>query len=165
MSASEDPNQMSDKENLSRRELLKAITAVGGALGAAAFLPEKWSKPVIEGGVIPAHAQSSQDLPSVTVFRAEPTVAEFNFSDPSCGISDSTLLDAWISGCETMIHSGTAFSSLSRTGSGCSGIVKFFFETSCNITEGSQLCVRISVNGRESNTSCALINFGQPEPV
>ena len=44
---------------LSRRELLKVLGAAGGGLTAAAFLPARWLKPVIESGVLPAHAQAS----------------------------------------------------------------------------------------------------------
>ncbi len=48
--------------NLNRRELLKVIAASGGGLVAAAFLPAKWLKPVVEAGVLPAHAQGSRTL-------------------------------------------------------------------------------------------------------
>jgi hypothetical protein len=44
---------------LSRREVLKALGIIGGATAASALLPEKWVKPVVEAGVVPAHAQSS----------------------------------------------------------------------------------------------------------
>jgi hypothetical protein len=43
-------------EQISRRRLLKALTAAGGAL-AASLLPGEWAKPVVEVGVLPAHAQ------------------------------------------------------------------------------------------------------------
>jgi hypothetical protein len=52
------------KPQLSRRDALKALVAAGGALTAAAFLPGKWAKPLVEAGVLPAHAQSS--CPTVT---------------------------------------------------------------------------------------------------
>jgi hypothetical protein len=44
---------------LSRREVLKALATVGGAAAASALLPEKWVQPVVEAGIVPAHAQSS----------------------------------------------------------------------------------------------------------
>ena len=47
------------KEQITRREVLKTIAAGGGALAAAAFMPDKWTKPVVEAGVLPAHAQAS----------------------------------------------------------------------------------------------------------
>ena len=48
--------------SLSRRRLLKALIAAGGATAAATMLPGKWSKPLVEVGVLPAHAQISPDL-------------------------------------------------------------------------------------------------------
>ncbi len=50
------------KSTLSRRELLKILAAGGGELAATAFLPEKWLKPVVETGVLPAHAQATDGL-------------------------------------------------------------------------------------------------------
>ncbi|MBN1148645.1 MAG: twin-arginine translocation signal domain-containing protein [Anaerolineales bacterium] len=47
---------------LSRREALKALAASSGALAAAAFLPARWTRPVVQAGVLPAHAQASQCL-------------------------------------------------------------------------------------------------------
>lgn len=44
---------------VSRRQALKVILAAGGSITAAAFLPEKWLKPVIKTGVLPVHAQTS----------------------------------------------------------------------------------------------------------
>ena len=48
--------------NLNRRELLRVLAASGCALGAAGFLPGKWTKPLVQSGVLPAHAQSTQPL-------------------------------------------------------------------------------------------------------
>ena len=47
------------QQELSRREVLKALAAIGGAAAASALLPERWVKPVVEAGVVPAHAQST----------------------------------------------------------------------------------------------------------
>jgi hypothetical protein len=44
---------------VSRRQALKVILAAGGSITAVAFLPEKWLKPVIRTGVLPVHAQTS----------------------------------------------------------------------------------------------------------
>ena len=51
----------SSQAALSRRELLKVLAASGGALAAAAFLPGKWSKPLVQAGVLPAHAQATPE--------------------------------------------------------------------------------------------------------
>ncbi len=50
---------LEEERTLGRRELLKALTAGGGAIAASAMLSGKWVKPVVEVGVLPAHAQSS----------------------------------------------------------------------------------------------------------
>jgi hypothetical protein len=47
------------KRTLSRRQLLKALVASGSAVTAASFLPCQWQKPVVNVGVLPAHAQIS----------------------------------------------------------------------------------------------------------
>jgi hypothetical protein len=51
--------EASPKETLGRRQLLKAIAATGGAVAASSLLPGEWAKPVVEVGVLPAHAQVS----------------------------------------------------------------------------------------------------------
>lgn len=50
------------EDNLSRRRLLKILTVSGGAMAAAHLLPGEWVRPVIECGVLPAHAQGSARL-------------------------------------------------------------------------------------------------------
>lgn len=47
----------SEKE--ARRRIIKRLIAGGGITATAHLLPDKWSKPVIESVVLPAHAQSS----------------------------------------------------------------------------------------------------------
>ncbi len=54
------PQETSPKETLGRRQLLKAIAATGGAVAASTLLPGEWAKPVVEVGVLPAHAQISE---------------------------------------------------------------------------------------------------------
>ena len=51
-----------EQDKLSRRELLKALTAMGGA-AAASLLPEHWIEPRVGIGVLPAHAQSTATPP------------------------------------------------------------------------------------------------------
>ena len=50
-------------EPLSRRELLKALAAAGGVLGARAIVPTQWMKPQIESGNLPPHAQTTRQQP------------------------------------------------------------------------------------------------------
>jgi hypothetical protein len=44
---------------VNRRKLLKILAASGSAVVASAVIPGKWLKPVVEMGVLPAHAQLS----------------------------------------------------------------------------------------------------------
>ena len=46
-------------ENESRRKLLKALAVSGGAIVAGTVLPTSWIRPIVELGVLPAHAQLS----------------------------------------------------------------------------------------------------------
>jgi hypothetical protein len=55
----EAPEETPEK-TLGRRELLKALAAAGGAVTASSLLPGEWAKPVVEVGVLPAHAQVSE---------------------------------------------------------------------------------------------------------
>jgi hypothetical protein len=52
-------NKMDNRVSISRRELLKLLAASGGAMAAAAFLPASWTRPLVQSGVLPAHAQAS----------------------------------------------------------------------------------------------------------
>jgi hypothetical protein len=55
-------NPPSSGQIKSRRELLKALAATGGAVAASGVLSGQWVKPVVEVGVLPAHAQISGAL-------------------------------------------------------------------------------------------------------
>ncbi len=53
--------------SIARRDVLKALAAGGGALAAAAFLPQRWTKPAVNAGVLPAHAQATTTCATVTL--------------------------------------------------------------------------------------------------
>jgi hypothetical protein len=59
----EEPNA-EGAETFSRRRLLRALAATGGAVAGASLLPGEWVKPVIEAGVLPAHAQVTEVSPA-----------------------------------------------------------------------------------------------------
>jgi hypothetical protein len=61
------PTQLESRIEISRREVLMTLAATGVALTASSILPSTWSKPVVEGGVLSAHAQSSQCFDSLEV--------------------------------------------------------------------------------------------------
>ena len=43
----------------SRRRLLKALAGAGGVFAAGAFLPQKWTSPIVSRVIVPAHAQAT----------------------------------------------------------------------------------------------------------
>ncbi len=49
-----------------RRELIKLLGASGVAVSTAAFFQSGWIKPVVKVGVLPAHAQASEEPPPIT---------------------------------------------------------------------------------------------------
>lgn len=55
-----------------RRRLLKALIASGGAVAASTLLPNKWSKPTVEVGMLPVHAQATT-VPAPTPIPPTPT--------------------------------------------------------------------------------------------
>ena len=73
-----------NNKNLSRRDALKVLGAAAGAT-VLANLPEKWSKPELVSGVLPAHAQTS----ACRVFTAE-VIATSGNSTPLGWISPLT---------------------------------------------------------------------------
>ena len=84
---------MTDKKsNESRRKLLKSIAAGSGAIVAGKSLPEKWSRPVVDSVLLPAHAQTSPTPPADT-----PPAINGVFTNFSNGTSnDFKLLDELI---------------------------------------------------------------------
>ncbi len=68
----------SQHTKLSRRDALKILAASTGA-AALANLPPKWSKPGVEVGVLPAHAQTS-----IGYVLQNPLPAEFLDSPDAC---------------------------------------------------------------------------------
>jgi hypothetical protein len=49
---------MAEDQNPTRRRVLK-IAGIGGAAAVTLILPSKWTKPIVESIVVPAHAAAS----------------------------------------------------------------------------------------------------------
>jgi len=84
--------ESSEKEGqewtVSRRRLLKVLAAAGGAVAASTLLPDKWARPVVEVGMLPAHAQVTPGVatPTPTPTRTpEPTYSAVCDSTPGGG--------------------------------------------------------------------------------
>lgn len=85
MSHSEEENPKAEKARLSRRQALKALIALTGASTLSA-LPNKWEKPLIEVGALPAFAQISP-IPSSVPPTPSPTlnISDLSVSDRQAG--------------------------------------------------------------------------------
>lgn len=73
----------------SRRKLLTAMMT-GGAVAGAAGLPKKWTSPVVDSVLLPAHAQTSGDLSDPCQLNVEVT-----------GAGDSAQVTVTVSGTVT----------------------------------------------------------------
>jgi hypothetical protein len=77
---------------ISRRRLLKALVAAGGATAAASLLPGKWSKPLAKVGVLPAHAQISPTPPPLGTGDLQVTLT-WNNGTEQCGEEGAVDVD------------------------------------------------------------------------
>jgi hypothetical protein len=161
-----DMDPTDEKKSLNRREALKTIAASAGALGAAAFLPGKWSKPLVELGVLPAHAQGTIiDLVISDLRFRFPTssskpneirygyFASFDYLDPLGKVNTNAKLYANATPCGETYYSGETLSNIASklTGTAYNGSILFNFNTSLTCANGSQLNVQLGANGRMSN--------------
>lgn len=79
------PSGNPQEDMIGRRELLKALAATSGAVVAASMLPGKWSEPVIEAGVLPAHAQGTPAPTDTVVIRQLEDDYVMRIGDPNSG--------------------------------------------------------------------------------
>ena len=165
--------------SINRRDLLKALGAAGGALAAAAFLPGKWAKPVVEAGVMPAHAQSSAlSIFSLGIQSLQPNQspggggydweAQFGYNDPLGDVDMSTKLFALAQPCAQAIHTGQSLSTVGASfipGSDAfNGGILFLFNGVCVNSTNPELWVTLEADGRTSNTISALYPFTCASP-
>jgi hypothetical protein len=52
-------NPVVEEASPPRRKLLKTLAGAGGVVAAGALLPEKWTRPVVDRILVPAHAQAT----------------------------------------------------------------------------------------------------------
>ncbi len=163
--------QKSPSVRLTRREALKALAAATGAM-VLFNLPKTWETPIVEVGVIPAHAQGASGSPPIIHNLSghwssggapiksnaplpplcEVTVT-FDFSDPLGQVSgNSTIIGTYDQSTNfggPVIPPG---SFLNGTG-GFSGTIRYPFNSSICSFNAVPVTVQLLVNGRYSNVT------------
>ena len=81
-----------NKSNDSRRKLLKSIAAGSGVIVAGKSLQEKWTRPVVDSVMLPAHAQTSPTAPTAQTYQGTATTDR----DRCDGTSDNPTPDITI---------------------------------------------------------------------
>ena len=76
----------SDLSKASRRKLLRSIAAGGGAVVAGQTLPSRWTKPVVDSVLLPAHAQTSAVPPGAGPGCPEPSLVRIAFTRPGSSV-------------------------------------------------------------------------------
>ena len=161
---SESPNEPQSPV-LSRREALKVLAAVSGA-AALTNLPQSWSTPLIEVGVIPAHAQGASGprpiLSNVTGrwVAAEPSgrsvtwvsncsvTVMFNYQDTLGQVSDSSVVFGVYAASQNFNGSPSFIN-----GTGYTGSMQFPFNSSLCGNGSAPISVQLRVNGRTSQVA------------
>lgn len=77
------------RKTVSRRQLLKAISAAGGAVAATTLLPNEWTPPIVETGALPIHAQAS---PAIIAGNLQKTFDSLNSCTTSGGTGSANTL-------------------------------------------------------------------------
>ena len=158
-----------------RRKLLKMMATTAGAMGASFILPAKWTKPLIDMVILPAHAATSVEtsleiktfsITPIPFSKGPPPSPDqkwvthswnFEYDDPECSIDENTTLHFNISNggyidfikCKGSASSPEILSAIGATvNDACSGSVNFYFFTNA---AGETINMSLNVNGRESN--------------
>jgi secreted PhoX family phosphatase len=97
---------------IGRRDLLKALAASGGAIAVTSIVPGKWAKPVIEAGLLPAHAQGSPTpMLEITLTWYDSVDLDLRVTEP-----DGTEVSPNNRNGSTLLHSGDDFPDVGGTG-------------------------------------------------
>ena len=108
-----------------RREALRRILAGGGIVIGADVLPDKWSNPVVDSVILPAHAATSLADPcslSVTPVSGGYQVVVSGFVSPPSGGVDLQILVELLSG-NTVVDSDTTSATTAANGQYTSPLV------------------------------------------
>ena len=125
---------MTEQKKLTRRDAIKLIGAAAGA-SVLANIPAKWSKPSLAGGLIPAHAQTSNCGPGTSYLMVE--FLEINGEDYIFSVGPMSQIQYTLS--QTPPYSDGLILNIE-----CTDIC---FGFGFVVSEPSSLHVRISLNG------------------
>jgi hypothetical protein len=152
------------QETISRRHLLKVLAGAGGAVAAWSLLPGKWTRPVVEAGMLPQSFQASQTL-RISKLEAKGDNGElsavFEYTDLLSQVDDSAKLTAWIKPCGKKIFSRKTLTTLKgsnglkRKGDASTGAIYFEFTATkeCTDVPDATLWVTLEVTGRSASDS------------
>lgn len=127
-------------ENQDRRAAVKKIAAGVGVLAGCSVLPEKWTKPVIGGINLPAHAATSGAAP----VAAETTGTAEVVSDGGYNASETYTL-------RSFEGNNKRFTWLNNTGAAYGGQIKFEFTGGCGELIVPNAAVTHGADGNASN--------------
>lgn len=159
--------QTESPEPIRRRHLLKVLAGAGGAVAAWGLLPGKWTRPVVEAGMLPRNFQASpqgQSTLTITQLVSQRNgpgeyAAAVIFADQLCQVDDSAKLSASTQPCGSLFSGQTltalkTSNELQRTGDACVGALLFkYTTTSCEV---QTLTVKFEVTGRSATASFSL---------
>jgi hypothetical protein len=158
---------------LTRREALKVLAAATGAV-ALSTLPQTWKTPIVEVGVLPAHAQGASgpapvvsnvsgswlpvfDAPSAKTSQRKASncnvTITFNYQDTLGQVTNSSMVLGTFS---SQIFNGSA--NLNNGSTGYTGSITFPFASSTCVNSSAPVSVRLLVQGRYSNVSNGVVN-------
>jgi|GEM_PF-4281691 len=128
-------NKNSILENAGRRKAVKTI--VGGVTAVAAYnlLPARWGVPVIESVFLPAHAQTSGEVPEV-ILASYTTPGSYSFTVP-----------AGVTSIKVRMSGGGGGGGGSYLGTGGTGGSGELIETTLTVTPGESLAIVVGAGG------------------
>jgi hypothetical protein len=165
------PEANNEQVSKSRRKLLKAVAATGGAVVASALVPSEWTEPVVKAGVMPAYAQQlSPNRVTIENLRYELGNCLdiwFDFNDIGCEVDENSKLHITIDCGEGPVLDVTetiANTNWPITGGPCSGsihipcfnLIQWEGDVAPDreLVELCTLCIKLIVGTRESNILC-----------
>ena len=168
-------SQESQAPKITRRDALKALAAVTGAV-VLSNLPQEWKTPIVEVGVMPAHSQGASG-PAPVVSNLEgywfssyrPTAPSVRVNIPGCTVYTSfNYFDSLGQVSNSTTVSGTywnqSFSGpINMCGSsGFNGSAWFQFNSTICLPQNTPISLKLLVNGRYSNVTNGTVT---PEPA